>query len=495
MANPTIVGLARILNARGGWFHDGFEDRGSIGPHEQCRLYVQADGSFAVKSPDDTEWLSWKDSPTGVVLSWRRDEPGQPGPWELWRRDPDIPTRLVSIQFPDKDFYLVGDWPATTPVLTLPTFAIRNANWYDGDRLFVPRFADMLSALRPERTAADWDRYLDWVVATGFNGVRVFAGALEWADQSADGAADRLTAFLDAVTKRGVAVEVTAITDSATGFDWREHLRRVLDICRTRQGVVVEAANEVGHGTQAADLTNENIREVLNDPAWDDMIVACGAPVGTDEPDPVTGRFAGAGGDFMTAHLDRGRDFWNQCRRVRELFANVEAEDAPCLNNEPLGAAEQDGSETGKQRSNEPPFFATLGALDRAFPGVGGVHHNDAGLDAIVPGPVQQTCADAYVAAHRAVEAILPGLVGRYYNAGHEGSPVARYTEDEWANDIIRHYSFTSGVVGASIVVGLKNPNLKLAWQNGWNPTSSTPAASWARSGDGSQIQIWAIAQ
>lgn len=496
MPNPTIVGLTRVVNAVDGKFSHGFGWRAWIGGHESMQLTVHpdGDGTLSILSPDGTEWFSFDEQTN--AWGWRPNEPGQPGPWEKFQRDPDDPTsqRLISLHDPSTDFLVVGDFPtlpSTIPPLTLPKLWIHGRDWQDDNRLYVPRWCGMLAALKPSCDRAQWDTYIDWLRTTGFTGVRVFAGALEWADQTPEGARARLPELLDVLAAAGLACEVTAVTDSASGYDWREHLRDVLQLCKGRDGVVVEAGNEIGHGSQAADLTMANIREVLNDPAWDSMLVACGAPVWTDEPD-ATGRFPGYGGDFCTVHLDRGRDFWNQCRRVREIYADVEVEEVPCLDNEALGAAEQ--AQAGR-RESDPAFFACLGALDRAFPGVGGVHHSDSALDVVVPPGGQQACAAAYVAAHLAVESCLPGVTGGYYNAGHTHSPVASYTQAQFDHEIIRHYSFTHGARGASVVVGLSNPNLKLNWQNGWAPSSPSPVAEWTRAADGSKLQVWDIVQ
>jgi len=496
MPNPTTVGIARIVCAREGKFSKGCEWRGAIGPWEQMFLHVHPnnDGTYAILSPDGSEWFSF-DEVTGG-WGWRPNEPGQPGSWEKFDRDLSRPSRIVSQHDPSVDFVVLGEFPATAPpvpVLTVPKLWIEGRDWQDDDRLYVPRWCGMLSALRPDRSRDQWEEYLAWAIGAGFTGARVFAGALTWANQTAEAARQRLPEFLDVLAAHGFACEVTACTDSASGYDWRHHLRAVMDICRGREGVVVEGANEIGHGTQAEDLTIENIREVIQDPAFVALTVACGA-VFTDEPD-ATGRYPGYGGDYCTVHLDRGRDYWNQCRRVRELYACVEAEGVPCLDNEPLGAAELDGEDTGKQRCNDPPFFACLGALDRAFQGVGGIHHSDAGVDVLLPGPVQTACAAAYVAAHLAVERCLPGVVGGYYNAGHTNSPVGYYTEAQWAHEIVRHYSFCHGGRGASVVIGLANPNLHLNWQNGWAPTAPAPVVEYARAADGSKLQVWEIVQ
>jgi hypothetical protein len=188
-----------------------------------------------------------------------------------------------------------------------------------------------------------------------------------------------------------------------------------------------------------------------------------GAPF-TDEPD-ATDNYPGhvLGARYNVAHLSRSRDSWNMARRVREIFAVTDAEDCPCLNNEPIGADELDGSVTGKERMNDPAIFATLGALDRAFPGVGGVHHSQAGLEAVLPGPVQQRCAAAYVEAFRFVAGILGDAVPVYRNAGHVGSPVAHN------GSATRRYSFDIGDKAATVGIG-DDPDEQVEWANGWQP-------------------------
>jgi hypothetical protein len=443
-----------------------------------------------VKSPDGTEWLSWDRDPDGdwLTLSWRKDEPGQPGPWELWRRDPDHTERLISIEFPDKDFHVIGAFPSTTPPPTqepLPNLRIDGRDWKNSDVLYVPRWVDMLSALRPDRSVDDWTTFATWAVSTGFTGVRVFAGALPWANQTPVSARQRLPELLDVLASFGLACEITAVTESGQGYDWRDHLRQVESICIGRMGVVLEGANEIGHPTQASDLTVKNIVAVLN---GSQTIWAPGAIMGVDEAID-NGHYPGRGGKYCTAHLDRGRDFWNQCRRVRELYGIVEADGVPCLDNEPLGAAEQ--ADPGK-RENDPAFFATLGVLDRAFRGVGGVHHSTAGLDVKLPGPMQQACADAYVQAHRIADECLQGQTGAYYNSGHQNSPVGAYPPQVFESYLCRHYAFTHGTRGVSAAIGVV-PWLALNWANGWQPVAQR--AIWTRAADGKQLQIWEIAK
>lgn len=389
---------------------------------------------------------------------------------------------------------LVPDLPQDVPDLSVEgkTFTNRGQFW-------VPKFVDMLSALRPDRSEADWRAYFEWALRSGFNGVRVFAGALTWANQTADGARTRLPTFLAIAGTYKLAVEVTAVTDSK-GYDWRQHLAAVADICEGYSWVLLECANEVGHSTQASDLTFDAIRSHMPDVDYN-RPWACGAPeygytnpvtgqhLDRDEPwpvdpnDPGGKQYAeGRGGYYVTAHLDRGRDFWNQGRRIREIFALSETEDVPALNNEP-----------GRDFA-EPAWFAMMGALDRAFSS-GGVCHYASGVDATLPTAAEIDLTRTYVGAVDVVNAILQGRRGTYKNAGHEGSPVARYTEEQWEHDIVRHYSFViDDRRAASIVIGLKNPHLVLNWTNGYRPTSDRPLASVTR-GDGSQLQIWEVAR
>lgn len=367
------------------------------------------------------------------------------------------------------------EWKAKHPCgdvrCPAPLLIVRGRQFYEVDsafltveKLYVPRWVSGLTLL--VKTPEEQDAFLDWAAKTGFNGVHVFAGALTWAGQTPEGARAALPALLDKAAARGLTVEVTAITDSATGYDAREHVRLLAGLLTNRRGVVFELANEVGHHTQAANITAENLR------AWGRELVPAGLPwaVGAASVDePGEDGYPTSGGSYSTAHLDRGRDFWNQLRRVREIYSIVESSNpqAPAINNEPIGCAEPG---TPGQRLNDPAAFFTLGALERAF-SVGGVHHSQAGLMAELPGPVQQQCAAAYVAAHAAVESALPGIAGQYKNVTHEGSPLlsARLVEPNAGDGAVRAYSFISGDRGVTVLVGVKG-DAGLQWGNGWRP-------------------------
>jgi hypothetical protein len=251
------------------------------------------------------------------------------------------------------------------------------------------------------------------------------------------------------------------LTDTGTGYDGKAHLQGIVSILAGRRGVVLELANEVGHPTQAKDLTPERLRSWGQEMATPRGVVWAVGAANTDQP--VDGRYPTAGGSYITAHLDRGGGMWPQVSRVRALVAIVEAHGVPVIDNEPMGADERPGSETDRQRWDDPAGFFALGVLDRAF-NLGGVHHSQAGLMAELPGPVQQRCADAYVAGHRAIEAVPGAASGKFHDAGQPGSPVASINR----NRVAAAYSFVSGNRGAVVLVGATgDPALK--WAPGWS--------------------------
>lgn len=345
----------------------------------------------------------------------------------------------------------------------VPRLAVRGTQFVDADTgaLYIPRWVSGLSLL--SRTPQQQDAFLAWAAKTGFNGVRVFAGALTWATQTPESALAGLVPLLDRAATHGLMVEVTALTDTGTGYDARRHVIGLVERMAGRRGVVLELANEIGHGTQATTITADRMR------TWGRELVAphgilwaVGAPLASDTP--VKGVYAGHGGSYATAHLDRGGAPWQQVRRVRELYRIAEAHGTPAINNEPIGCAEPG---TRGQRWTDPAMFFALGALDRAF-GLGGVHHSEAGLRAELPGPIQQRCAELYVAAHRAIDTVLPGAVGRFHDGG---------TRD----GVVAEFGFLSATRGVVVLLGARGtpvPRLEPGWT-----TVRTVASHTARDG------------
>src|SRR4030095_2468020 len=61
MPNPTVVGLSLYANAPHGKFSTGLQSRAVRGPEESPTLHLHPDedGTYAILSPDQTEWFSF----------------------------------------------------------------------------------------------------------------------------------------------------------------------------------------------------------------------------------------------------------------------------------------------------------------------------------------------------------------------------------------------------------------------------------------------------
>ena len=326
--------------------------------------------------------------------------------------------------------------------------------WATDAGTFRPLFTSALTILAksPEQRAA----VLDEDQALGFNGIRVFAGSLAWAGQTPEQARAVLPTLLDEAAQRGLYVYVVALTDTATGYDIGGHLRAVAEIVAGHNNAVLEIANEIGHPTQSSRVNDPaNLRTLAQGIVPSGVVWSLGAILAQDEP--IDGRYQGSGGSFVTAHLDRGRDKWNQVRRIREIAALSEAVRVPAMSGEPIGASEN--AQAGK-RENDPAFFFALGVLSRLFE-VGTVFHSDDGLNARPLGPRQKACAVAFVAGFRAI-----GSESRltFKNATWGDSPIAGAD----FNRVARAYSGVSGNEGWLVLVGLTG-DPALRWGNGWS--------------------------
>jgi hypothetical protein len=360
----------------------------------------------------------------------------------------------------------------------VPKLEVRGAQFVDeSGRTYIPRWVSGLTLL--VRTPQQQATFLDWAKKTGFNGVRVFAGAVSWAKLTPEGSLEALPGLLERAVARGLAVEVTGLMDTGLGYDAKAHLLALTNILVGRRGVVFELANEIGHPTQSKDLTPDRLR------AWGQEIVAPRGlvwAVGAADTDQlVNGQYPAAGGSYITAHLDRGGAMWPQAARVRALFAIVEAHGVPVINNEPTGADERPGRETGRQRWNDPAGFFALGVLDRAF-NLGGIHHSQAGLMGEVPGPVQQRCANAYVAGHRAVDSVLGSDAGRFIDMGKEGSPL----ESVAGMPATQALPFVAKDKGVVVLVGAP-AGAKLQWAKGWHQVAVVKSMT---GGDGNRVDV-----
>jgi hypothetical protein len=325
---------------------------------------------------------------------------------------------------------------------------------------FRPVFQSGLTLLA--RGDAERAAFLRETASLGFNGVRVFSAALPWAGQTPEAARAMLPRLLTEAAAHGLYVFVSALTETRKGYDAEAHLRAVAGIVAAHDNALLEIANEPWHPTQS-DEVNDPVRLL----ALARRAVPANVPYALgagheDEPD-LSGRYAFAGGAFNTAHLDRGRDTWNQVRRLREIEAVSAATKTPTFSGEPIGADERMGGATGtKQRRNDPEFFFALGALSRGFE-LPTVFHSEAGLQGQLLGPAQRACAQAFIAGWRALDT---AELLNFVNAKWAGSPVE---DANFEGGVIRAYSFVAGGRGWTVLVG-KSGDPAIRWGSGWRP-------------------------
>lgn len=319
----------------------------------------------------------------------------------------------------------------------------------------------LLDYLADGNTAAA-EAFADWLQRTGFTGVRVLSTARHLFDLPAPAGRSALGSLWPLLATRGLHVELVALADTA-GWSRAEadtHVRLIGEACAAQPACVIEIANEGAHPTQN--------RSITNDPA---ILQQLKALIPTLPARPVTATASNCcgqsdetehypGGDYITIHRDRGRDEWNNVRRVRELQAVSEISGRFVVDDEPIGAAEAD--EPGRRESN-PSVFFVQGVACRIFE-VGCTFHFSDGLQARVPGPVQQAAAEAFIAGTR----IVPDdVVLTYKNATWHDSPVKSFD----TSAAVRIYSGVSGARGITMVLGLTG-DPRIVWQNGWRVTA-----------------------
>src|SRR6188768_2969399 len=292
------------------------------------------------------------------------------------------------------------------------------------------------------RDRAGAEQYLDWLVATGFNGYRLFLGHLGWADQTPEQALDGLPTLLQASLDRHLYVVTTCLTGTAEyDYDIHDHCESVGRIDEGFLNAIGEIANEPWHGTQNEETHDYGVLQGIGHRSFASrgIMWSCGATP-DDEPNPET---LPLDDDAIWCHLDRGRDLWNMVRRCRELENASAGYHKPVWNGEPIGWGEV---EEPSRRCAKPEIAFCMGALSRGFE-LGLVSHADHGLLATMPGPVQQQCHDAVVHGFN----LFGGADLNFKNAGWVDSPVHAANFEK----VIRVYSFLdSPSHGWTVLVG-----------------------------------------
>ena len=292
--------------------------------------------------------------------------------------------------------------------------------------------------------------FLRWAKGVGFNGLRVFAGALPWADQTPEQALSELSAAMARARAEGLYFYLVANTESRTGYDVASHTTNAATLCREAENCVFEGANEYWHPTQSDQVQDVSWLQHLLLQVVPGIVTWSTGAAQVDEG----GDYPAQAGSFSTAHLDRSRDKWNQVRRVREIFGIAEGTGKPALSGEPIGAAEQ--AQPGR-RESDPNFFFAYGALCRLFE-VGCVFHSEQGLEAIPHTNNQQVCAEAFI---EGFESLDTNDRLTYKNAGWTDSPIKSFS------GAVRVYSGVVDNRGYSVAVGVSG-NLEIEWQNNW---------------------------
>ena len=294
--------------------------------------------------------------------------------------------------------------------------------------------------------------WLDFFAARRFNILRYVAGIQNsWLSLTPSDALNNLHRAITAASVRGLRSQVVAISDAAVLYgnrdDVRHHVMEVAEICNAHTSSVLEIANEPAHPVHGELLEPEFLRDLRMEvqDRHPRMLVSDG----TSPEDEDTSAYTG---DYIVRHLDRNRDPFNNVRRVKNLWYDVQAHlGAPVINNEMTGADEQDSY---GDRISEPWFFFAQGALQALF-GVGGNFHSQAGLmaDFTLLGPHHTACADAFI---EGMETRTPENHGRgsYKNVGHTGGPIVEAKFHELGQgDVIKAYSMVTGNRARTVVL------------------------------------------
>jgi len=248
---------------------------------------------------------------------------------------------------------------------------------------------------------ADAVAFLAWANRTGFNVVRVLVmlpkGWFTDKDFTPEEGLAALPRTLMLARDADMYVEVTVLANTASlgaKADLGSYVERAGQICAAATNcALVEVANEIFHRTQRADVHDPGILA-----RWAARVPP-GIPTALGAPADESGTLVDSA-PVITIHLDRSRDRWTRVSRVRALEETSANTHRFVIDNEPMGA---DETERPKERDNLPEAFFAQGALSRVFE-VGSNFHFEDGLRANVPRPVQQQCADAFIAGTRIVD-------------------------------------------------------------------------------------------
>ena len=261
---------------------------------------------------------------------------------------------------------------------------------------------------------------LDWLVARGFNIVRVFGEVPAGFGADAVGVkgyerpferADfdqKLHAFFTLLAGRGLRCEYTVLTYWDALRTMRAHIQRVFDVAASHWNVVVEVANEPEHNQIDAVAVMEGIDRK-------GVLAAYGLDPARAQPDAwKTLRVL----DYGTTH-DLDRNLEASPVNTRNAATMQRAFGVPFVNDEPIGAIDPGspmfkqtgpqmygGIQGGGTRTVNRDVFVSGAALAYMF-SAGYTYHFQAGAEGRVPG-FGQPIQDAIARALRDVAAFIP---------------------------------------------------------------------------------------
>jgi len=255
------------------------------------------------------------------------------------------------------------------------------------------RLADLVADGRDAEARA----FVGWAARQRFTVLRVLAMNHGWMDLTPADGQRALPRVFALAREHGMYVQVVALAGTARPEFASERflhaqVRAVSRLCAAASNCVLEIANEPYHSSQA-DLDAGSRLATLDEEVPPQVLAAWGAspPRAFDAP---------TGGEYLVAHVRRDGDRWDRVSRVARLAALAQQSGRFVVDNEPIGAAEQ---AQPSRRDDEPAAFFAQAAIGGLLD-VGSTFHCEDCLEARVPGPVQQQCADAFIAGRAFAE-------------------------------------------------------------------------------------------
>lgn len=338
----------------------------------------------------------------------------------------------------------------------------------------------MLNQLVSSRREADATAFLAWARETGFNVVRVFLmlpdGWFADKDFTPEEGLAALPRTLALALDADMYVQVTVLANTASlpsKADLGSYVERAGRICATAGNcALVEVAHQISDRAQRADV---------HDPGtlarWAGRIPR-GIPVALGAPADESGEVVDAA-PVITVRLDRGRDRWTRVARVRGLGQMSARTLRFVIDNEPLGAGE---TPRPQERDDEPAVFFAQGALSRVLE-VGSNFHFEDGLRARVPGPIQQRCAEAFIAGTRIVD---DSYMLTFQDAGSPYSPVQKAQAVAAYAGLTQVFPRPHAPSSVLVLIGVED-DPAVEWRHPWRQVGVVATLP--------RVQVWSIAR